>query len=219
MYSHTEENYLKALFNLANEKGEVSVNELSKQLDIKMPTVNSMMKKLAGKKLIHYESYKPLRLTEKGKKEAGLIIRKHRLTEMYLVDKMGFGWEEVHDIAEQVEHIKSTAFFEKMDALLGFPKTDPHGSPIPDKSGKLSWLQYVKLSVCTAGDMVKLCAVTHSSDDFLRFLNSRELSLGTTIKIKAVEAFDGTMTVSYGKKRTEVLSAMVCEKLLVQKVQ
>src|SRR5688572_15768192 len=98
MYSSTEENYLKALFNLANGAGETTVNELSKLLNIKMPTVNSMMKKLAEKKLVHYESYKPIRLTEKGKKEAALIVRKHRLTEMYLVEKMGFGWEEAHDI-------------------------------------------------------------------------------------------------------------------------
>ena len=100
MNSYTEENYLKALFNLANETGEVNVNELSKWLEIKMPTVSSMIKKLAEKKLVHYESYKPLRLTEKGKKEAGLVIRKHRLTEMFLVNKMNFGWEDVHDIAE-----------------------------------------------------------------------------------------------------------------------
>src|SRR5579864_5819241 len=134
MISLTEENYLKALFNLASDAGEVNVNELSKQLDIKMPTVTSMMKKLAEKELVHYESYKPLKLSEKGKKEAGLIIRKHRLTEMFLVEKMGFGWEEVHEIAEQVEHIQSVGFFTKMDELLGFPGIDPHGSPIPDKN-------------------------------------------------------------------------------------
>jgi len=137
MYSLTEENYLKALFNLANEAGEVNVNELSKNLAIKMPTVTSMMKKLAAKKLVHYESYKPLRLTEKGKKEAGLIIRKHRLTEMFLTKKMGFGREEVHEIAEQIEHIQAPAFFERMDAMLNFPKVDPHGSPIPDKNGRI----------------------------------------------------------------------------------
>uniref|UniRef100_UPI002657FE3A metal-dependent transcriptional regulator n=1 Tax=Ferruginibacter sp. TaxID=1940288 RepID=UPI002657FE3A len=134
MYTLTEENYLKALFNMANETGEVNVAELSKRLEIKMPTVTSMMKKLSGKKLVHYESYKPLRLTDKGKKEAGLIIRKHRLTEMFLVDKMKLGWEDVHDIAEQIEHIQSRVFFEKMDELLGNPKLDPHGSPIPDKN-------------------------------------------------------------------------------------
>src|SRR5580698_3800239 len=115
MISQTEENYLKALFNLANHAGGVNVNELSKRLGIKMPTVTSMMKKLAEKKLVHYESYKPLRLTEKGKKEASIVIRKHRLTEMFLVQMMGFGWEGVHEIAEQVEHIQSPDFFEKMD--------------------------------------------------------------------------------------------------------
>src|SRR5690606_4324738 len=137
MHSAIEENYLKALFNLANENGEAGVNELSKSLDLKMPTVNSMMKKLADKKLVKYESYKPIKLTEKGRKEAAMIIRKHRLTEMFLVDKMGFTWDQVHYIAEQVEHVKSPAFFDKMDELLGNPLVDPHGSPIPDKNGKI----------------------------------------------------------------------------------
>jgi DtxR family transcriptional regulator, Mn-dependent transcriptional regulator len=216
MNSQTEENYIKALFNLANEKGEVSVNELSKSLDIKMPTVTSMMKKLAVKKLVHYESYKPLKLTEKGRREAGLIIRKHRLTEMFLVDKMGFGWEEVHEIAEQVEHINSPKFFEKMDELLGHPKTDPHGSPIPDSNGKIEWLRYEKLSSCKPGDKVKLSAVLHSSADFLKFLNNRDLRLGLQLRIKAVEAFDGSMQVSYGKHASETLSHTVCEQLLVE---
>jgi DtxR family Mn-dependent transcriptional regulator len=217
MYSYTEENYLKALFNLANGKGEVTVNDLSKELDIKMPTVNSMVKKLADRKLVHYESYKPLRLTEKGKKEAGLIIRKHRLTEMYLVEKMGFGWEEVHAIAEQVEHIQSAVFFDKMDALLGFPKNDPHGSPIPDKNGKIEWLQYARLSDCRAGEKVKLAAVINSSSEFLKFLNIRELHLGLKITVKSIEAFDKSMVVSYGKRQNEVLSNVVTERLLVDK--
>lgn len=218
MNSQTEENYIKALFNLANEKGEVSVNELSKSLDIKMPTVTSMMKKLAAKKLVHYESYKPLRLTEKGRREAGLIIRKHRLTEMFLVEKMGFGWEEVHEIAEQVEHINSPLFFEKMDELLGHPKTDPHGSPIPDVNGKIEWLVYEKLSACKTGDKVRICAVLHSSAEFLKFLNNRDLRLGLQLRIKNVEAFDGSMQVSYGKHSAETLSLTVCEQLLVEKM-
>lgn len=218
MHSHTEENYLKALFNLSAEKGEVSANELSKQLGIKMPTVNSMMKKLSEKKLVHYESYKPLRLTEKGKKEAGLIIRKHRLTEMFLVQKLGFGWEEVHEIAEQIEHLHSPNFFEKMDALLGYPKIDPHGSPIPDKTGKMEWIKYEKLSSCKEGDTVRLAAVIHTTDDFLKFLNLRELSLGIKLKIKTVEKFDGSMTVSHNKKGSDTLSQIVCERLLVEKL-
>ena len=218
MYSQTEENYLKALFNLGSESEEVTVNELSHHLGIKMPTVNSMMKKLAEKKLVHYESYKPLRLTEKGKREAGLIIRKHRLTEMFLVEKMKIGWEDVHNIAEQIEHIDSTVFFDKMDELLGYPTTDPHGSPIPDKNGKLAWLHYTKLSECKAGDQVRLAAVTHSADSFLRFLNSRDLKLGLRIKVRSVEAFDGSMKISYSKRADEMLSKTVTEKLLVEKI-
>lgn len=218
MHSYTEENYLKALFNLSAEKGEVTVNEVSKELGIKMPTVNSMIKKLAEKKLVQYESYKPFRLTEKGKREAALIIRKHRLTEMFLVQQMGFGWDEVHEIAEQIEHLQSPAFFEKMDALLGYPKTDPHGSPIPDKTGKMEWLEYEKLSSCKPGDTVTLSAVMQSSDEFLKFLNSRELKLGQKIKIKRIEKFDSSMTVSYGKKTNEMLSHTVSERLLVERV-
>src|ERR1051325_10210399 len=156
MHSLAEENYLKGLFHLANEAGEVGVNDLSRHLGIKMPTVNSMVKKLSEKGLVYYESYRPLRLTDKGRTEAALIIRKHRLTEMFLVEKMGFGWEEVHAIAEQIEHIHSAAFFEKMDELLGYPKFDPHGSPIPDKNGKMEWIALESLSHCQAGDTVKL---------------------------------------------------------------
>ncbi len=217
MYSLVEENYLKALFSLSNEKGEVNVNDLSKRLNIKMPTVTSMMKKLAVKKLVHYESYKPLRLTENGRKEAALIIRKHRLTEMYLVEKMGFGWEQVHDIAEQIEHIQSPELFAKMDALLGYPKFDPHGSPIPDKNGKLVWTGYSKLSECKQGDTVKIAAVINTSDEFLKFLNSREINLGLKMEVIFVESFDNSMVVSYAKHISEMLSHTVCERLLVEK--
>lgn len=217
MNSLTEENYIKALFNIANEKGEVSVNDLSKTLDLKMPTVTSMVKKLAKKKLVHYESYKPLRLTEKGKKEAGLIIRKHRLTEMFLVEKMKIGWEDVHDIAEQIEHIRSAIFFEKMDEQLGYPKVDPHGSPIPDKDGKVVWKDYSKLSDCQEGDVVKLAAVINTSSDFLKFLNAREMKLGMKIKIISIEPFDKSIHVSYGKHPSEVLSNVVCERMMVEK--
>ena len=216
MYSPTEENYLKALLNLADEKGEVSVNDLSKRLSISMPTVNSMVKKLAEKDLLHYESYKPLRLTEKGEKSAALIIRKHRLTEMYLVEKMGFGWEQVHHIAEQVEHVQSEEFFEKIDELLGYPTVDPHGSPIPDKNGVVEWLEYIKMSECKVGQQVELAAVTNSSKEFLNFLNGRSMQLGTKIKILSIEKFDGSFQVSYAGHKAEMLSKMVVDNLLVK---
>lgn len=217
MNSLAEENYLKALFNLSNGTGVVNVNELSKHLNIKMPTVTSMMKKLASKNLVHYESYKPLRLTDLGKKEAAAIIRKHRLMEMFLVEKMGFGWEQVHDIAEQIEHIQSPLFFEKMDEILGYPKVDPHGSPIPDKDGNLQWKEYIKLSDCKVNDRVILGAVVNNSSDFLEFLNSRNLRLGLQITIKSIEPFDKTMVVQYENHPNETLSYTVCKRLLVEK--
>jgi DtxR family Mn-dependent transcriptional regulator len=216
MNSLAEENYLKALFLLSNDRGEVNVNDLSKHLDIKMPTVTSMMKRLSAKKLVNYESYKPLKLTETGQKEAALVIRKHRLTEMYLVEKMGFGWEQVHEIAEQIEHIQAPDFFAKMDELLGFPKLDPHGSPIPDKNGKMLRIDYVKLSSCKPGDKVLLSAVINTSADFLQFLNSRNLSLGLKLEILSVEPFDSTMVVKYKNKPSETLSHKVCDSLLVE---
>ncbi|NQX86073.1 MAG: metal-dependent transcriptional regulator [Flavobacteriaceae bacterium] len=218
MNSQVEENYLKALFYLSidNEDG-VSVKVLSKHLDIKMPTVTSMMKKLAAKHLVNYESYKPLKLTEKGTKEAALVIRKHRLTEMYLVEKMHLGWEQVHDIAEQIEHIKSPEFFSKMDELLGYPKIDPHGSPIPDKNGKMVWKAYNKLSECKVNDTVKIAAVINTSDEFLTFLNGRDISLGLEMTIQSIEQFDNTIVVSYNKHSSETLSHRVCERLLVEK--
>ncbi|MNK24367.1 Iron-dependent repressor IdeR [compost metagenome] len=216
MISQTEENYLKALYNLTYLKGDANVNEISKRLDIKMPTVNSMMKKLADKGFVYYESYKPLRLTEEGKKEAALIIRKHRLTEMYLFQKMGFAWDEVHQIAEQVEHIHSPEFFSKMDELLGYPTVDPHGSPIPDQNGVMPLENYVFLNTCKAGDMVTLMAVQPSSKELLQYLTAKNLELGTTLTIKSIEPFDESLTVAYKDRPIEVLSSKVTATLLVR---
>lgn len=217
MASQTEENYLKALLHLVNEQGEISVTELSKKLKIASPTANSMIKKLAVKGLVNYKKYKPLSLTEKGKKRAALIIRKHRLTEMFLVEKMNFGWEEVHPIAEQIEHVDSALFFNRMDEILGFPAVDPHGSPIPDKIGDIKWKSYDKLSDCKVGETVVLSGLMNSSSDFLTYLNTKNLGLGTKIKINTVEPFDQNMSVTYGLDEQEVFSKVVCDNLLVEK--
>ena len=216
MNSLTEENYLKAIFHLLDSENQVTVNELSKFLQIKMPSVNSMMKKFADKNWVIYETYKPIRVTELGRKEAAIVVRKHRLTEMFLVEKMGFGWENVHEIAEQLEHVHSEDFFDKMDEILNFPKVDPHGEPIPDKDGIIITQNLKKLSECKVNDMVILTSVTISTDDFLNYLNQRNLALGAEILIKNIEKFDGSMQIEFSDK-TEVLSKMVCEKLLVKK--
>ncbi|SMC68077.1 metal-dependent transcriptional regulator [Moheibacter sediminis] len=216
MNSFTEENYLKAMFNLSEKSGEITVNDLSKSLNIKMPTVNSMVKRLSAKGYINYQSYKPITLTEEGRMTALLIIRKHRLTEMFLVEKMGFGWEEVHEVAEQIEHIHSPKFFAKMDEMLDFPTVDPHGSPIPDNSGNIQLKNYNPLSFFGKNDLVKLVAVTHSNEEFLKFLNSKNLQLDTIIEVLHKEEFDQTMTVKFYNQEI-TLSEKVTEKLLVEK--
>jgi len=213
--SLTEENYLKALYHLTSTKDVVNVKELAEYFDIKMPTVTSMIKKLSSKNLVQYESYKPLKLTYLGQKQAALIVRKHRLTEMFLVEKMGVGWEHVHDIAEQIEHIKSPLFFDKMDELLDFPTHDPHGSPIPDKDGNVRLDKLTKLSKCLVGTSVKLRAVINSSKEFLEYLNAKGLQLGQTITIISIEAFDQSMTINYTDHASEILSHTVCQRLLV----
>ena len=217
MNSLTEENYLKALYHLVNENDEVSVNDLSRQLNIKMPSVNSMVKKFAEKNWVKYESYKPIKLTESGKKEASLIVRKHRLTEMFLVEKMGFGWENVHEIAEQLEHIHSDEFFDKMDEILNYPKMDPHGEPIPDKDGNVIQPDHKKLSKCKENQTVELASGTTSSEEFLNFLNKRDLSLGTKLKILQIEGFDQSMLIAYNGSE-ENFSKTVCERLLVKEL-
>ncbi len=217
MPSQTEENYLKALLTLTHENGEVSLSELSNSLGVSTPTANSMVKKLRDKGFVRYEKYKPLTITPKGKKEAAIILRRHRLTEMYLVSKMGFGWEEVHEIAEQVEHIKSQKFFDRMDELLGYPSLDPHGSPIPDKEGNMILREYQKLSEVTVGKLVRLCALQNSSNEFLTFLNDKQIELGTQMEVLHRESFDNSATVRYNQTQI-MLSYEVCERLLVEEI-
>lgn len=214
MPSQTAENYLKALFHLSKDGSEVSVTELSKVLEVSKASANSMVNTLRDKGLVNYEKYKPLSLSSEGRKTAALIIRKHRLTEMYLVEKMGFGWEEVHDIAEQIEHIQSPDLFDRMDDLLGHPTEDPHGSPIPDKEGFFPEQTSKRLSSCLEGERVKLVALAHSSKRFLEYLNEKKLSLGTEIRVIKKESFDGSMTVDFNGENAH-FSSVVAEKLLV----
>lgn len=218
MPTQITENYLKTLFILLHEGMDLTITNISKRLEVTLPTANSMIKKLQEKGWVEYKKYKPVRFTEKGQRVAALIVRKHRLTEMYLLDKMGFGWEEVHEIAEQIEHIKSTKLFDRMDELLGFPTIDPHGSPIPDKSGNLDRKTYYLLSDMEAGDKVILKALKDSSSEFLIYLNKNSLSLGTEIEIVDKEEFDGSMILNYASQKSIGLSSKICERLLVERI-
>lgn len=215
MRTLAEENYLKAIYNLSQHESGATASKLSEKLNVKLPTINSMVNKLAEKELVEYQKYKGFILTAKGQKYALEVIRKHRLTELFLVKIMGFGWEEVHDIAEEVEHIKSPAFFEKMDLILSNPKFDPHGTPIPDKEGKLPKNILKQLSSIEVGKTITFVAVSDSSTDFLSYLSRVGLTLYSTIQIIDREVFDGLLKIETNKQSI-TLSGQVADKILVE---
>ncbi len=216
MATNVKENYLKAIFYLDKEDPNISLSDLSKEMGVSIPTVNSMVKRLQEEKWVVYQKYKPLKLTAKGRKTAALIIRKHRLTEMFLEKFMGFGWEEVHDIAEEIEHVRIEKFFDRMDELLGFPAMDPHGSPIPDKDGNIKPRDFSVLSEIEAGKVVRICALKESSQEFLHYLNRQQIKLGTVLEILRIEEFDKSIQVQLKEQPNPmVLSADVSSRLLV----
>ena len=215
MATVTEENYLKALLSLTDAAGKVAISELAKHLGVSTPSANSMVRRLAERGLVDYEKYKPLALTDAGRRAAALIVRKHRLTEMFLVEQMGFGWEEVHAIAEQIEHVESPAFFARMDELMGSPTLDPHGSPIPDKEGNLRTAARRRLSDCRAGETVRIAGLGHSSNEFLHFLNDRGLALRTELTVTHREPFDGSLTLDYAGHKAVTFSRTVTDRILV----
>jgi len=216
MGSLTEENYIKSIYALSQATGEVYVSELAKKLEVKLPTVNSMMKRLAAKKLVAYAPYKGIRLTEKGKKEALGIVRKHRLAELFLVKVMGLGWEEVHDIAEQLEHVNSSRFYERIDELLNHPKFDPHGEPIPDSNGKIHAQKRTSLSDLAQGLTATITAVTEDEKSFLDHLNTKGLQIGDAVTIKKREMFDGSITLQHKSKKEILLTHQVAERIWVE---
>jgi DtxR family Mn-dependent transcriptional regulator len=217
MMTLTEENYLKELFHLSVNNPQVSVLDLSKRLDIKMPTVNSMVKKLAAKDLVLYEKYKPLELTEEGKKSAGLIIRKHRLVEMFLVEKLGFGWDEVHEVAEQLEHINSPKLFSKIDEILNHPKVDPHGSPIPDENGEVERQNFIALSECKPEVSYRFMAVGSSDDRFLRQIDKLGFKLGDVIRVVEIMDFDRSQQVIINENAHHTFSHQISSNIKVIK--
>ena len=218
MQTQTNENYLKAIYFLSQENIDVSITGLSKKMEVSKPTVNNMVKKMQDKGWLYYEKYKPIKLTVKGKRLGALIVRRHRLTEMFLSQIMGFGWEEVHDIAEEIEHISSTLFFDRMDEILGFPTLDPHGSPIPDKKGEVVAVNYLNLAHIKEGQKVKLCGLENSSKDLLLYLNKKKIKLGSVLSVLHIEKFDNSFEVMLENNATIFLTFDVCMSLLVEEM-
>ena len=216
MQTLAEENYLKALYTLQGPQNEtVATSALALALGIHAASVTDMLKKISIKKLILYQKSRGTKLTEKGRQAAISIIRKHRLWEFFLVDKLGFRWDEVHDIAEELEHIHSEALIEKLDAYLGYPKTDPHGDPIPDANGVFTNAQSIPLSSLILSASGKFTGVTDHSATFLNYLDKIGLKLGDSIKIKAIEDYDKNYTLQLKSKREIVVSLKVANSLLI----
>lgn len=216
--THSEENYLKEIYHLSvNATKNVNTNSIANVMESKPSSVTDMVQKLAEKELVAYKKYQGVTLTDKGRASALMIIRKHRLWEVFLLEKLGFSWDEVHDVAEQLEHIKSTKLIDKLDEFLEYPKEDPHGDPIPDKEGNFYVQEKILLSKVHLNEKVILVGVKDSSKEFLQYLDKMALALGTSITMVQKEKFDNSVVIhtEFGEK---VLSDKITSNLYVKKV-
>jgi DtxR family Mn-dependent transcriptional regulator len=217
MFSQAEENYLKAIYHLESDsKGGISTNAIAKSLATKASSVSDMIKKLSDKEVVLYKKYKGVTLTELGKKTATNIVRKHRLWEVFLVEKLNFSWDEVHDVAEQLEHIKSQKLINQLDALLGFPTHDPHGDPIPDKDGVVNAIDKSLLSTLNVDEAGVCVGVNDSSSDFLQFLDKKGITLGKRIKVTEREDFDDSLSILIDDKKLSI-SNKIANNLYIKK--
>lgn len=214
--TNSEENYIKVIYHLSlvSPKG-VSTNAIAATLETKASSVTDMLKKLADKKLVEYQKYQGVTLTTGGLLVAKMIVRKHRLWEVFLVKKLGFTWDEVHEIAEELEHIKSEKLIDKLDEFLDFPTTDPHGDPIPNRNGEITTTNKLLLSEAKINDEYICVGVKDSSSEFLQFLDKLNLVLGTSLKVISREEFDGSLIVSMNNNKI-ALSSKIAENLYLK---
>jgi len=217
MFTLSEENYLKTIYHLELEldKG-VSTNSIAKKLETKASSVTDMIKKLSEKEVVVYKKYKGVKLTSLGKKTAANIVRKHRLWEVFLVEKLNFSWDEVHDVAEQLEHIQSSKLIDQIDALLGFPTHDPHGDPIPDKEGNLKVVEKSLLSTLLKKEKGICVGVNDSSSEFLKFLDKKGITLGKQITVLEKEDFDDSLSIEIEGVKLSI-SNKIANNLYIQK--
>lgn len=216
MNSPTEQNYLKAIFHLSNGSEAVSTSAIAGYIHTTSATVTDMLKRLSEKNLIDYERYRGVKMTRKGEKVALNIIRKHRLWEVFLTQVLKFGWDEVHDMAEELEHVSSDELINRLEKYLGNPVADPHGDPIPDVSGHITKLHLSPLSAAEAGRKYRIAGVTDHRPDFLQFLSASQLIPGTVIRILQFRSFDQSMEIQVGRKEKIYLSHDVTRHLLTE---
>jgi DtxR family Mn-dependent transcriptional regulator len=215
-FSHTsEENYLKALYKLEQQPGKLNNASLATTMGLNPASVLQMVRKLGERKLVTVLKDKSIQLTEAGRRKAIQIIRRHRLWEVFLVEKLGYKWNEVHDIAEQLEHIESDQLVNRLDEFLGFPGVDPHGDPIPDESGRIKTMRTQPLSEAPLKKKLVLVSLADSSDSFLQYMDKVGLSIGDAVEVFEIEDFDGSVTVQH-KKSLIVLSSEAARNVLVK---
>lgn len=218
MLSYTEENYLKALLKLSfqnEDKPEAGTNEMAAHLGVKPATATDMLKKLKEKDLVNYKKYGKILLTESGKQQALEILRKHRLWETFLYEKLDFSWDEVHEVAEQLEHIQSAKLVDKLEEFLGFPEFDPHGDPIPKANGDLPVLEKILLSEVKEGEICQVVAVKDTSTVFLQYLEKLQITIGTTITVLERIDFDGSMSIQISDQEARNVSMKFAESLFI----
>lgn len=217
-FSATEENYIKAIFHLQEGEGNVSTNALAAELHTRAASVTDMLKKLKTKKLLNYERYKGVRLTIEGKKLALAIVRKHRLWEFFLVNTLQFGWDEVHEVAEELEHISSRKLVEKLDAFLGHPKFDPHGDPIPDSHGKMVVQQQFNLMDLPVNQPAELSGVGSQSTELLEILKHKHIGIGTRLEVRKKFSFDNSIEIKIRNQNAFTISQQLAQVLFVKLV-
>lgn len=218
MITLTEENYIKAIYHLSNNGTEnVNTNAIAEAMSTKASSATDMIKKLSEKNYADYKKYQGVTLTEKGKRVAVNIIRKHRLWEVFLVEKLNFTWDEVHEVAEHLEHIKSDKLIDELDAFLEHPTHDPHGDPIPDKDGNFQHIDKIVLAKASIGVAYKCVGVDDTSTAFLQYLDSNGIALGTMITVMHKEPYDNSVKIQL-KDSEIVVSQSVAKNLYLKKI-
>jgi DtxR family Mn-dependent transcriptional regulator len=214
-YSTSEENYIKAIFHLQKD-GTVTTNELSAELKTRPASVTDMMKKLKTKKLVHYKAYRGFRLTAEGSRVALLIIRRHRLWEFFLAEKLKFNWDEVHEVAEDLEHVSSKKLIDKLDEFLDFPRFDPHGDPIPDSNGKIENTRQVCLTDVPINKPTIVGHVSDQSSEMLELLGHKKIGIGTKLEVKKKFSFDQSMEIKVKQQAPTQISWDLAKNIFVK---
>ncbi|MBL0056138.1 MAG: metal-dependent transcriptional regulator [Chitinophagaceae bacterium] len=214
-FTSTEENYIKQIYHLQQEKERVNTNSLAAEMKTRPASVTDMLKKLKNKKLLQYERYRGFKLTEPGKKIALGIVRKHRLWEFFLANKLGFEWDKVHVIAEELEHVSSDELISRLDLFLGNPSFDPHGDPIPDRNGKIPQVKQLNLLSLPLSQQATVSSVTNQTGEMLDMLKHYGIGLGTVLRIIKRFDFDGSLEIRVAKQPPCIITEQVAKNVFV----